>query len=338
MTWLTWRQFRLHALVGAALLVLASVYLLSLGTDIRAAYDAYLARCSGPNDCGPQLANFLSGYQNTLLFVAAAFGLVPAFIGAFWGAPLIARELEAGTHRLVWNQSVPRRRWLAVKLTIVGLASALVAAILSTLLTWAASPVDQVADDRFSTIVFGARNLAPIGYAVFAFVAGAVIGLLVRRTLPAMALTFLVVIVMQFAVPNLLRTHYLPPETTTMTMTADAINQARNLGSITGAPVVGGLTVPDAWVTSVSDLRTADGQTLSNEAFNACFNYAPDTGATGTYGDTAVCLGNLDLHVDLAYQPNHRYWPFQCIELTLYLALSAMLTALGLNRVARHTG
>ena len=49
---------------------------------------------------------------------------LPALIGLFWGAPLIARELEAGTHRLVWNQSVTRGRWLAVKLGLIGLAAA----------------------------------------------------------------------------------------------------------------------------------------------------------------------------------------------------------------------
>ena len=47
----------------------------------------------------------------------------PALIGMFWGAPLIARELETGTFRLAWTQSVSRIRWLLVKLGLVGLAS-----------------------------------------------------------------------------------------------------------------------------------------------------------------------------------------------------------------------
>ena len=53
----------------------------------------------------------------------------------FWGAPLIARELEAGTHRLAWNQSVTRTRWLAIKLAIVGAATAAVAGLLSWAVT-----------------------------------------------------------------------------------------------------------------------------------------------------------------------------------------------------------
>jgi hypothetical protein len=336
MTWLSWRQFRLQALAGAVMLAVIAVYLVFLGGNIRDAYDAYRTLCEGQADCGDRLARFLGDYQNTLLFAAAGFGLVPAVVGAFWGAPLIARELEDGTHRLAWNQSVTRRRWLVVKLIVVGLASAIVAAMISALLTWAASPVDRVADDRFSTIVFGARNVAPIGYAVFAFTAGAVIGLLVRRTLPAMALTFLAVIVMQFAIPNLVRPHFMPPETARMAMTADAINQARGLGSITGGPVVKGLAVPNAWVTHTSELLTADGRPLSEHAFNECFYNAPRTGAAGTFGDTAACLGRLDLHVDIAYQPNDRYWPFQWIELALYLGLSALLATTGLWRLGRQ--
>ncbi|MFD2763845.1 transmembrane transport protein [Micromonospora eburnea] len=315
------RQLRVQALVGAILLVLAATYLIRLGGDIRAVRDA---------------SQLPGQYRQTMLFLAAGFGLVPALIGAFWGAPLVARELETGTHRLVWNQSVPRRRWLAVKLAVLGLASMAVGGVLSALLTWAADPVDQVADDRFSAILFGARGIVPIGYAAFGFTAGAITGLLVRRTLPAMALVFLAVIAVQVAVPNLLRPHYMPAERITVPMSADAINQARSLGSITGGPVVGGLAVPNAWVTDTSAFLTPDGRQLSDTAFNECFDNAPETGATGTFGDTAVCLGELDLHVDLAYQPNQRFWSFQWIELGLYLGLSALLAAVGLWRVQRR--
>ena len=49
--------------------------------------------------------------------------IAPAIIGIFWGAPLIARELDAGTFRLTWNQSITRTRWLTVKLTLIGLAA-----------------------------------------------------------------------------------------------------------------------------------------------------------------------------------------------------------------------
>lgn len=325
MIWLTWRQFRAPALLGAALLAVALAYLLYLGTDIRSAYDAYRGRCAAGGDCAAAMRQFHSDYSNLLLYLAGAIGLAPVLVGVFWGAPLVARELETGTHRLVWNQSVSRRTWFTVKVLVVAAVAMAFGGALSTALTWAAAPVDRIGDDRFETVVFGARNLAPVGYAAFAVVLGTVVGMLLRRTLAAMALTLLAVVVIQFSVPNLVRPHYLPGEHLRIAMTADAINAARGLGSITGAAVVKGVTVDDAWVTDASVLRTADGKPLSRNEFDRCFTEAPQTGATGTFGDTAACLGALDLHIDVEYQPNTRYWTFQWLELALYLGAGALL-------------
>ena len=119
MIWLTWRQFRASALAGAVLVAVALAYLVWLGTDIREAYDAYRARCAAGGDCDTAMRQFHSDYSNLLLYLAGLFGLVPVLVGVFWGAPLVARELEAGTHRLVWNQSVSRRRWLTVKVLLL---------------------------------------------------------------------------------------------------------------------------------------------------------------------------------------------------------------------------
>jgi hypothetical protein len=282
------------------------------------------------------MSRFLDDYRNKLLYLAALLGLIPAALGMFWGAPLIARELEAGTHRLVWNQSVTRRRWFGVKLLVVGLCSMGVSAVASILLTWAASPFDQVSDDRFSTVVFGARNIAPIAYAALAFVLGAVLGMLVRRTIPAMALTVFLFIGWQFVVPNVIRPHLMPPERLSMPMTVESINAAQALGSLGNAPVIKGLSIPDAWITDTSQLLTADGRPLATDRFNDCLQRAPKTGATGTFGDVAPCLASLNLHVDLAYQPNDRYWSFQWIESALYVALAGSLAAFGAWRIHRH--
>ncbi|MDL4816282.1 ABC transporter permease subunit [Actinomadura opuntiae] len=342
MIWLTWRQFRVQALVAAAALAVIAAYLVYLGTDIRDAHDAYRARCAGrAADCPAALAQFRSDYENTLLFLAAGLQLIPVVIGTFWGAPLIARELETGTHRLVWNQSVTRRRWLAVKLAFVALAGAVLTGSAAALLTWAARPFDEATEDRFSTVVFGARDIAPIGYAVLAFALGTVVGLLARRTLPAMAVTGVAFVVLQFTFPNLVRPHLLPPERTTLPMTAQAINGAQNIGSITGGAVVHGLTIPGApgaWVSDISPFRTADGRTLGGAEFDACLDGPPRTGAGGRFGDTAVCLGRLNLHVDIAYQPKGRYWAFQGLETAVYLALGGLLAGFGLWRIRHRVG
>ena len=136
----------------------------------------------------------------------------PALVGVFWGAPLLARELETGTFRLVWTQSVTRRRWLAVKLGLVGGASVAVAGLLGWVVTWWSVPVDRVNLDRFSSpLIFSERGLVPLGYAAFAFALGVVLGLLLRRTVPAMAATLAVFVGARLAVTQWLRPHLMAP-------------------------------------------------------------------------------------------------------------------------------
>ena len=106
--------------------------------------------------------------------------VVPGVIGVFWGAPLVARELETGTYRLAWTQSVTRARWIAVKLGVVGLASMAAAGLLSLMVTWWSSPIDRVNMTLYTS--FDQRGIVPIGYAAFAFALGVLAGVLIRRT------------------------------------------------------------------------------------------------------------------------------------------------------------
>lgn len=339
MIWLSLRQFRIQALVGAGALAIVTAYLLYYGGEVRDGYDVYRASCRSVVDCAQATSQFRSAHQNTLLFLATGLALVPAVIGAFWGAPMIARELENGTHRLVWNQSVTRRRWLLTKILLVGTAAVVVTGGCAALLTWAAHPFDEVVKEDFQAFVFGARNIAPIGYAALAFTFGTVVGLVLRRTLPAMAMTLVVFIAFQFFFPTVIRPVLLPPATTTLPLTAAAINQAQNLGSIGGGAVINGLKIPgapDAWIAETSPMRTADGNDLDGARFNNCLDSPPKTGASGTFGDAAVCLAKLDLHVDVRYHPRSRYWPLQWLETGTYLAISGLLIGFGLWRIRRR--
>ncbi|EMD26492.1 transmembrane transport protein [Amycolatopsis azurea DSM 43854] len=338
MMWLSWRQFRVQALSGAVVLGVIVACLLYLGADIREGHDLFQAGCRGQAGCAQAKAEFRGAYENTLLFLAAGLALIPAIIGTFWGAPLIARELEGNTHTLAWNQSVTRRRWLLTKILIVGIAAMVLTGAAGTTLTWAAAPFDEVVKNQFSTFVFGARNIAPFGYAALAFTLGTLAGLLLKRTLPAMALTLVGFIVFQFFFATMVRPNLVPAEHARLPMTAEAINEAQNLGSITGGSVINGVRVPDApdaWVAETSPLRTPDGKTMDGGKFSACITNPPETGAGGTFGDAAVCLAKYDLHVDVSYQPTGRFWTFQILETLVYLALSGTLVALSLVRI-RH--
>ena len=135
--------------------------------------------------------------------------LVPGLIGLFWGAPLAARELETGTYQLAWTQGVTRKRWLAVKLGLVGLASVAVAGLFSLMVTWWSSPLDRVNADPFT--LFDQRGIVPLGYAAFAFALGVTVGLVLHRTVPAMVATLAVFAGVRLVVANWVRPYLLAP-------------------------------------------------------------------------------------------------------------------------------
>ena len=145
MIWLTWRQFRTQGIVAAGALAALAITLAVTGPHLAA-----LSNSSGLNtcgtQCGAQAANFIAavkGGATEIIFYGGAFLLyaVPVLIGIFWGAPLVTREVEAGTHRLAWNQSVTRARWVAAKLGLIGLAAMATAGLLSLMTSWWASPL-----------------------------------------------------------------------------------------------------------------------------------------------------------------------------------------------------
>ena len=180
----------------------------------------------------------------------------------FWGAPLIARELEAGTQRLAWMQSVTRFRWLAVKLGLAGLASMAVAGLLSLMVTWWSGPFDRIGAGRLDPAIFSERGIVPVGYAAFAFALGVTAGLLIRHTVPAMAVTLAVFAAVQAAFELKIRFHLIPP-----VRVASALNMAWVTETGTGGPAGSGSlyvgiqpNLPGAWIGS-SQVTTAAGST-----------------------------------------------------------------------------
>ena len=171
MTWLIWRQHRTEVCVLSLLVGMFGVVLLVLGTQAHDLFPGGPARCAGEAGINEACtASFRRlddeyGYAENLL---AAFYLVPVVIGAFLGAPLLARELEDGTWQLAWTQSVPRMRWLAAKLAgLAGVTVALTASF-TAVLTWFRQPFDAW-EGRFQYDAFDLEGLVPVAYALFAF-------------------------------------------------------------------------------------------------------------------------------------------------------------------------
>jgi hypothetical protein len=269
------------------------------------------------------LSSFVSEYDAPISYLGYALIAVPGVIGLFWGAPLIARELEAGTHRLVWNQSVTRARWLAVKLAVVGLIAMGVAGTYSLLLTWAAGPVDTIEADRFSPLLFDTRNITPLAYAAFAFTQGTTLGLFLRRTVPAMAGTFAIFVAVQILTPTVVRPNYVTPVDTTVPLTAQTVDSLTFFGN---DGTIGGLKLPGAWIVSTSPMLDTTGQDIGNTArYSNCLHAA----------DLGTCFGAEGLHVQASVQPADRYWAFQWMETAMFAAFTAALGGLCFWRI-RH--
>jgi hypothetical protein len=342
MMWLTWRQYRPQAITALAAMAAYAVLLAATGPHLAALFAARgLDGChSGCTDLAGRFAMSLNrnGYTVLFLFSAGINLLAPLLIGLFWGAPLIARELETGTAALVWNQSVTRTRWLAVKLAAGGLAAMAVAEALAFMHDWWEAPINQavtdgasfnIAPSRFSELNFVTHGAAPLGYAAFAFALGVAAGALFRRTLPAMAVALAIFIGLQIAMPLWVRPNLAPPDHTIIPVTSLSLNSAapygQNNANFTAyADIVPGQ--PNAWLLTSGPVN-ATGQATSTTP----------AGCTGT-GPAAFlgCLGSHGIRESISYQRASRYWPFQLAETGLYLALALALAGYCFRQLSRR--
>jgi hypothetical protein len=327
---LSWLQFRTQAVTAAAALAAFAVLLAVTGPHLASRYAASgLSSCHG-GSCGSVAITFLSQLQATSTYpVVYLLGIAlilfaPAIIGIFWGAPLIARELETRTFALAWNQSITRTRWLAVKLTLTGLAAMAVTEALSLMYGWWVDPIGKAinlgttgdlanpfAGGRFSSLIFATGGITPLGYAAFAFTLGTAAGALIRRTVPAMALTLVIFAAVQVAMPLWVRPHLIPPDRTiAMIGPVPGDDQAVGLdyGNLTAISVPG---QPGAWIIS-SGAISAAGQQISALPF-ACAGY----GAKAQ--DPGQCLTSQGYREAISYEPASRYWPLQWIETGIFL-------------------
>jgi Zn-dependent protease with chaperone function len=348
MTWLTWRQFRAQAITAVAALAAFAILLAVTGRHLASLYAASgITGCHGGTCAGlasqflidltsgrtfPLLPDGANAYVILYFLSVLVILVAPAIIGIFWGAPLIARELETGTCRLAWNQSITRARWLTVKLTLIGVAAMAVTEALSLLQAWWAAPIGKavglggsasiMSEGRFGPFVFATHGITPLGYAAFGFVLGVTAGLLIRRAIPAMAVTLAIFAAVQAATPLWVRPHLIPPSQTIATTEAAQANVFPTGGStmvVTATRVAG---QPGAWITSSGAVNVA-GQPVTAPA--ACESALPH--ALGGSGSPKWdnCLDSHGIRVAVSYQPVSHYWPLQLTETGLFLALALAL-------------
>jgi hypothetical protein len=345
-------QLRVQAITAAVALIAFAALLAATGPHLASLYAASGLRGCQPASCGQQASSFLqqvnstSPYATVYTLSVILIALTPAVIGLFWGAPLLARELETGTFTLAWSQSVTRARWLAVKLTVGGLAAMAVTEALSLPFAWWAAPLRRaaglggsgsgVAANQFNPLAFAAHGITPLGYAAFAFTLGVTTGVLIRRTIPAMAVTLAVFAAVQIAMPLWIRPNLFPASHTTIAVTSDSTlnlyrtNSPRtftySLAADDGLP-----SQPEAWIRS-SGAANAAGHPVSTFVPSACTAAAISSGPGPAL---ANCLTHRGIRIAVSYQPASRYWPLQWTETGIYLVLSLALAGYCFRRLRR---
>jgi hypothetical protein len=337
MTWLAWRQFRLQSVGAAAVVAVLAGLFLATGPHLAHLYAVSgLPGCHSSNVCPALATRFFSDVKldaaNPVLFFLGfgALILLPAVIGAFWGAPMVTREVESGSFRLTWNQGVTRTRWLAVKLCLAGLAAMITAGLLSLAFTWWVIPVDKAGGfpdnagqwSRLSPLMFADRGIAPVGWAAIALAVGVTAGVLVRRTLPAMAITLAVVVALQILWPGLIRSHLAMPRQAEMPVAVSALSDALMTGegemimptSQPGLPP----GVSGAWIVSNTTITLA-GRVFVLPAGTPC----QDSSLAAPGCDRWFAAQHLRQVV--RYIPASDFWPLQWYETTILLVLAAGL-------------
>ncbi|MCX2950611.1 hypothetical protein [Lentzea sp. NEAU-D7] len=275
--WLTWRQHR-WPILGVTAVALLAVYGL-VSTEFEG---------------GPATMPIVGFYA---LMVQIGFGGV---VGMFWGAPLIARELEERTYFVAWGQDVTPVEWLRGKLLVLGVLAVLLGALVGT--------GDGYVGTRRSWSSFEATPLVQAGYAVLGLAIGVLVGLLTRHVMTAIAGTLVFFMLVRVLMSVMARDYYLPP--------ARAIVRWENTPVVPerGLELGSGFIGPDLEPVPVLDKCV--------DAINTNTCMRNERAAIGTY---------------VEYQPIERVTTFQIIEFFVCALLASGLFLL-VFRLMRHGG
>lgn len=321
MIWLTWRQHRRQFLFAVLALGALAALLVPVGRQMHKAFaDTGAAGCLrglGTADmvdmqqgfiCDRAISKFADAW-GAMQFPAALLVLVPLLIGMFFGAPLISREVEFGTHRLVWTQGVTRGRWAAVKVTMLVAGSLALAAGYALLTAWWLGPIAAVdrGGARFAFPQFDLIGVAPVAHTLFALAVGVLAGAVSRRVMSAMAVTVFAYAAVRLAVTVLVRPNWREPETLRFSVIGDKVpNEARG-----------------DWILS-DGVYEASGRLIEKNARMLC----PPS-------EVDIC-GDDGRYNMITYQPWDRFWLFQWLESGLYVALAAILLGIAVWLVRRR--
>jgi hypothetical protein len=330
MVWVTWRQHR-FALTGVVVFLGAlAAWLWVAGLQLHHAYAAATA-CHPAHSlaCGDLVSSF-NGMDKALAngFVLQA---IPALIGAFVGAPVLARELETGTFRYAWTQGFGRWRWTLAKLVPLAALVTAAAGAVSVLFSWYYHPYLAAGNQALSLAewsplsggLFDLRGVAFAAWTLTAFAIGGLAGTLIRRVVPAIVATMAAYAGLAFAVGLYLRQHYLAP-----LVIKNLINPPATAWLVSQQWTKGGTF-------AFAGVRDAGGMPPMNYLQQVCPHISSAPGKLSP-GAIVQCFSQHGYTLLTSYQPSSRFWPFQWIEGGWLLALSLLLIAVTVWLVHRR--
>jgi hypothetical protein len=319
MIWLTWRQHRRQALFTLAALGVLAAIMVPTGLAMHAKYDSLgLAACRAAlgsasmitqteavahcEDLGRRFQQEYGG----MVPVAILFVVLPVLVGVFFGAPLVAREVEQGTHRLVWTQGVSRLHWAVVKFGLLGAITAVLAIGYAWGVSWWFRPLVTAGTGRLSPFSFDVQGVVPIAYTLFALALGVFAGTYRRKVLPAMGIALTGFVAIRVAIEVFARPRYLPART--LAFSPDG-QQTPNSAS-------------GDWVLDRGVRNAAGELVLPNSQIGPC--------PPGGCGATPAGPGAQNW---LQYQPGDRFWIFQGVETGIFVLLTAALVFFAFRRL-----
>jgi hypothetical protein len=301
MAWLIWRQHRIQLSLALVTLLMVGIAALVLGLPM---YDAFhreaVSSCLPPTSrsgCDIIVRHF-EGEFGSATRATRYLSLLPALVGLFIGAPLLTRELEHGTHRLIWTQTITRRRWLLSKAVLLSVAIGLIALALSGIVTWWRHPFD-VLQGRMSPGGFDVEGIVLTSTAVFSFTLGVLAGAVLKRTVPAMSVTLAAFLAVRLSVSQFLRPRFEAP----LHVSVSGLVPRAHAGD---------------WVLS-NTLVDFVGNPITSSREEQAILHAQRAGLdAGTY------LSAAGWKRSVTYQPSSRFWSFQLMEAGIFLGLSIL--------------
>jgi hypothetical protein len=329
MAWITWRQHRV-ALAGTGILLGALALLLGItGLRLQAAHTNLVrsgcavagalitSRCGGLQSAYNHAGYPLTGNVQLLTFVLSG---IPVLIGMFVGAPLLAREYEAGTFRFAWTQATSRTRWAAAKLALLGAALAAAASAVGALASWWLTMDDPLSDgSRWQPAQFGLTAVTFASWTLAAFAVGAFAGALIKRTVPAMAATAACVAALAAVTYDKLETPLVslrPVTGRTRLLSLQPYQPGSPPVTFVSGQAVTVSAPPGSWPLR-SWITGPHGRVPGSAAVNRVLSLRPSA--------QNGWLASHHLTLWISYQPAGRFWIFQAIEGAIGLLLALLL-------------